>query len=341
MRILIVFPIQHKATGNRITATRFEKGLSEHGHEVSLFATPLEPADLAREVAATNPDLVLLLHAYRSGKPWMETAGASSIPHVVLLTGTDVNEGLLHPKQGPIIETVLRQATAVLTQNRLAAEALHRDRPDLTKRLHYLPPGIELGCTPYPLKKKHHLPKDKLLFFCPASLRPVKGVLELLELLDPLARDFSTFHIAFCGPSLDRQYSNSFFAALGKRPWASYLGVIPPGAMAAAMREADVVLNNSLSEGLPNALVEATVLGRPILARDIPGNAAIVEEAVNGLLYSDGTDFIRAAARLLSDPALRTQLSRPRPGRYDRTQEAERLDSICLQVLAPGEGQSR
>ena len=71
------------------------------------------------------------------------------------------------------------------------------------------------------------------------------------------------------------------------RRWASYLGVIPPEAMAAAMGGADVIINNSLSEGLANSLLEAATLGIPILARNNPGNAALVRHGINGLLFDD------------------------------------------------------
>ena len=78
----------------------------------------------------------------------------------------------------------------------------------------------------------------------------------------------------------------------------------------------DVILNNSVSEGLPNALLEATALGLPILARNIPGNAAVVESGGNGLLYDDAAGFLESAVRLLNDPDLRRSLSHPQPERY-------------------------
>ena len=331
MRILILSPRQDRATGNYVTARRFQRGLEGFGDSVRHAEVAPEPAAVAEEVAAFAPDLAILLHAYRTGRPWLEAG--PKIPFLVLLTGTDVHQGLDDPEQRPWILRIFREAAVVTIQNPLTCAALRRDYPELGSRLHYLPPGIELGGAPYALRTLHGIPTETFLFFCPASLRPVKGVLELLELFDPLARARRDFIVAFCGPELDADYARRFHAALNARPWARYLGIIPAEAMPAAMAEADVILNNSVAEGLPNALLEATVVGRPILARDIPGNAAVVRPGISGLLYGEGREFPACASRLLDDGALRTALSRPDPEGYRPEREAAELRRLCERML--------
>ena len=331
MRILILSPRQDRATGNYVTARRFQRGLEAFGAVVRLAEVPPDHATVAAEVAAFVPDLAILLHAYRTGRPWLE-AGAT-LPFLVLLTGTDVHQGLDDPEQRPWILRAFREASVVASQNPLTCAALRRDYPQLGSRLHYLPPGIELGTAPYALRKIHGIPPETFLFFCPASLRPVKGVLELIELFDPLARMRQDFIVAFCGPELDTDYARRFHAALSERPWARYFGIIPAESMPAAMMEADVILNNSVAEGLPNALLEATVVGRPILARDIPGNAAVVRPGENGLLYGDGSEFLACASRLLDDGALRELLSLPDLEGYRPEREAAELRRLCEGML--------
>jgi len=333
MRILIAIPSQDRATGNWVTGRRFQHGLESHGHTLALCDTPLDPAVLEQAVAAFAPDLVVLLHAWRTGRPWLEVAKRHPLPFLVVLTGTDVHHGMADPEQGLLIDEVLRRASAVVTQNRLTAEALRRDRPDLAARLHYLPPGIELGESPYALRQRHAIPGDRFLFLCPASIRPVKGMFELLFLFDSLAHRRDDFHLACCGPVLDADYGRQFMTAVAERPWASYLGIIPAAAMPAAMCQAEVILNNSVSEGLPNTLLEAVVLGRAVLARDIPGNAAVIEPGVNGLLYSDTAGFLRAAERLIDEPAFLASISRPAPDRYHPRQESAELNRLCRQLL--------
>ena len=336
MRILIVLPRQERATGNEVTAARHHAGLVALGHQVELARVSLDDAASLRiAIDAFAPDVVHLLHAYRSGRPWLET-NLSAIPYVVTLTGTDINGGIDSPTEGPIIRSVLAAAGRIITQNRLTAIQLRLEFSALADKVAYLPPGIVLGTAPSPWRRAELAPPDATLFLHPAGLRPVKGNLELLALCDPLAATALPFSLAFCGPILDSAYSAEFCAAIARRPWARYLGVIPPEAMPATLRQVDVVLNNSQSEGLPNALLEADALGVPMLVRDIPGNAAVVEDGVNGLLYNDAASFVRQAGVLITDPALRCRLARPDPERYAPANETQALVVLYEEVVSAG-----
>ncbi|XP_060238285.1 glycosyltransferase 1 domain-containing protein 1 isoform X5 [Meriones unguiculatus] len=53
---------------------------------------------------------------------------------------------------------------------------------------------------------------------------------------------------------------------------------------------------------------EAMDLEVPVLARNIPGNSAVVEHGVTGLLFSNPQEFIQLAKRLVSDPTLEKEI---------------------------------
>ncbi len=333
MRTLIVIPRQDRISGNWVTAHRFQNGLEKYGHQVALHDAKLQTDGVFRQqLLDFAPDVTILLHAYRSGKPWLAGAKDLNIPCVVLLTGTDINHGLDDPEQIEIIHTIMHQAAFVLLQNPLIIAELKTVHPALTTNLRELTPGIVLGTAAYDLRSIHSLKKAQTLFLCPAGLRPVKGALELLEMFDQVAMESSTFQLAFCGPILDEDYAKRVLDAIEQRPWSSYLGAISPGAMANAMRGADVILNNSQTEGLANALLEAATIGLPILARKIPGNAAVVRHESNGLLYSNRTEFTRYALQLLKRER-RQQLSCPDPDRYNPDQETAELIAILQKTI--------
>jgi len=148
MRILIIVPSQDRISGNWVTALRFQDGLGKLGHQVALHDTQLHAdSTLKQRLINFAPDVTLLLHAYRSGKPWLEIASGLNIPYVVLLTGTDVNHGLDDPEQGKIIRSVLHQAACVLLQNPLIAGELETTHPELAINLRTLTPGITLAWT--------------------------------------------------------------------------------------------------------------------------------------------------------------------------------------------------
>jgi len=335
MRLLIVTPLQHRATGNQVTALRYRGEMEARGHEVRLVMTDEQsPVLLQRALDEFRPDLVHLLHAYRSGRPWLECSTSSSVPVAVTLTGTDVHSGISSGAQGPVIHQVLDRSDAVITQNRVTFAELKKSTDAWVKRLHYLPPGIVLGNTPYPLRQMHGIPTGHVLFLHPAGIRQVKGNVEMLQFFEPAAAQRCGFTVAFCGPILEEDYGRQFLAELDSRPWARYLGTIPPTGMAAALREADVVLNNSSCEGLSNALAETSVLGRPLLVRKNPGNADVVEEGINGLLFEGAADFTDRALALIDRPELRQRLSRPSPERFEPADEGRALEDIYRQVLS-------
>ncbi len=82
MRVLIVVPDQDRVSGNWITARRFQNGLEKQNHQVALHGTQLRAGKTFRqELFDFAPDVTMLLHAYRSGRPvaWKRnpTAGLS------------------------------------------------------------------------------------------------------------------------------------------------------------------------------------------------------------------------------------------------------------------------
>jgi len=332
MRILIVIPEQDRPSGNWVTARRFQQGLEKLGHRVMLIETSMHgKGSFDQEVIEFAPEVALLLHAYRSGKPWLESILMQKVPMVVMLTGTDVNHGLDDPKQSGIIQAVVSQAIFVILHNPIIAKGLVKKWPGIAECIRIISPGVALGQKPCDLRSILGISQALPLFLMPAGLRPVKGVIGLLQIFDRLEGKPTAFHLAICGPVLDEDYGRRCLAEVAMRRWASYLGVIPPEAMAAAMSGADVIINNSMSEGLANSLLEAASLGIPILARNNPGNAALVRHEVNGLLFDDDQECLRHAARLL-DQESRRLLSRP-DSSYRGDLEAKELEAILLKSV--------
>ena len=65
-------------------------------------------------------------------------------------------------------------------------------------------------------------------------------------------------------------------------------------------------------------MLEALTCGRAVLASDIPGNRALIEDGVTGLLF-DSPERLRAnTERLVHDPALRARVGRAGRARVER-----------------------
>ena len=329
MRLMIVLPGQHEATGNYVTAKRLQSGLKAVGMAVELFAISPENVDTyTTTIDDFRPDRLLLLHAWRTGRFWLENSIKKSCPTTVLLTGTDINQDIKNPIKGSVITEVLNNAAAIVSQNQQTIDSLRKQNHKWLDRLHYIPPGIVLGNAPYPLRQLHNIPDQVNLFLHPASIRPVKANLELLELCDTLAKRNRDFTLAFCGPALDPDYFRTFITAISQRSWSHYLGVIPPDAMPSAMAEADLVLNHSISEGMSNALIEALTVGRPVLARNIPANSDLQAFSDNIMLYDSDNEFSDLAQSILSSPPFEQSLPDNNTNQFSATDEVERFATL-------------
>ncbi len=79
----------------------------------------------------------------------------------------------------------------------------------------------------------------------------------------------------------------------------------------AVMKAADVLVLNSSYEGMSHLLIEALMLGTPVIATNVGGNPEVITHEQDGLLISpqDPHALANALARLLNEKDLRTQLS--------------------------------
>lgn len=107
--------------------------------------------------------------------------------------------------------------------------------------------------------------------------------------------------------------------------------------IAMLIAEADFVVQSSLREGLSNVILEAMVVGRPVVASAVGGTAELVEPMVTGLLFPSDDDAALAAAmqQLALEPELRRRL-----GAAGRARALERF-TIAAMVQATQESYRR
>src|SRR5699024_7807799 len=72
--------------------------------------------------------------------------------------------------------------------------------------------------------------------------------------------------------------------------------------------QADAVLNTSLSEGQPAAILEAMSYGLPVLVSDVQGNNGMVEHGRTGYLYNGKNEFLEYAEQLMNNKEVRQRI---------------------------------
>jgi glycosyltransferase involved in cell wall biosynthesis len=312
--------------GNAVTVERIARGLRARGAELETWdLSAMALSSIERRAAEYRPSLIHAFHAYRAGRPGLALARRIGCPLVVTLTGTDVNSDLFEAARSAALHEVLEGAAAVTVFHESMAAVAARTVPGLADRIVIVPQSTDFpdsGSEPAPPARR---PGSVVLF--PAGIRPVKRPRFPLVPLDTLVGHYPGFELRYVGPILDADEGSHLFRALEKRPWARYLGEVPHAAMPALLRDADVVLNCSLSEGgMANSVLEALACGRAVLASDIEGNRSLIEDGVTGFLFAGPADFAGKLARLLDDPGLRESLGtagRARAARFGQEEEIE------------------
>jgi glycosyltransferase involved in cell wall biosynthesis len=297
--------------GNAITVERIAGGLRAAGAEVGVWDLSTESrAEIEAGVDRFGPTLVHAFNAYRAGPLALRLARRREVPLVVTLTGTDANHDLLDAENAPVVRRVLEGAAAVVVFHPSIAARIAAVLPDLRQRLITIAQAARLADEEsFDLSAQWPLPPGGVLFGLPAGIRPVKDPRRPIAPLQRLIARHPEVRLLYVGPVIHREEGEALHRALATRPWARHLGVVPHPQMASLLRQLDVVLNCSISEGgMANSVLEAMALGRAVLASDIEGNRSLVEDGVTGLLFGDDEQFEAAAERLVVDPALRRRL---------------------------------
>lgn len=173
-----------------------------------------------------------------------------------------------------------------------------------------------------------------------AALEPRKRVIEFLDVFARVVESQPTAALAVLGEGPERDAILSRVHELGLSG-----KVALPGFRTDVERwvsRADVCVLSSEREGLPRAVVQYVLAGRPVVATALPGLEDIVKSGLSGFLVP--THFLHEMARpicaLLADPQLAASMSRQAKSldlsRWSTQHMVDRLEDIYRSVLAEG-----
>jgi glycosyltransferase involved in cell wall biosynthesis len=306
MKIAMISPYScGPMRGNITTVRRIDRELRDVGIEtIVLPIDAMSVAEMEGRIRSFAPDIIQAFHAGYCGEPACHLAGLSGIPCVITITGSDINEPQFREKAST--RRSMATADAIVCFDAFVAEQVVGFFPELTGQIVVIPQGVE----PLPVSKVKNaaIPADAVVLLLPAALRPVKNIEFPLRALVPLARENAKLLLVIAGGVIDQGYAACIRELLAGSPFSVWLGDVPFEQMGALYSRADLVLNCSHVEGMPNSLLEAMLLARPVLAADIPGNHSLVYDNETGWLYGDEADFRAQVKRLMGDAVLRTEI---------------------------------
>ncbi|XP_073413173.1 glycosyltransferase 1 domain-containing protein 1 isoform X3 [Dendrobates tinctorius] len=281
MRILFLAPLRAN-TGNSTTADRIKSHLEAAGHDCELLdaAGVQSPLDVAKLISQRMFDAGLAIHMYKAGRFLL----ANRIPFGVIFGGTDINEDVKNAEKCRVMGAVLGEARFAVAFTYKMKEAAAKHWPQAISKIRIQPQGIRTT---------------------PNVAFDFEAFLHNTEWHEREPR----VCLAIIGPMVDPLFTNEVKAKLHNIDGVHLIEEIPQADLQALIKRSFAVVNSSLSEGMSAAILEAMDLEVPVLARDIPGNAAIVRHGDTGLLFSNPKEFVKLAKRLMSEPNLKRKIT--------------------------------
>jgi len=273
---------------------------------------PFSPA-LARWLRATllrNRIALVHSHEFTMAVYGAWAARREGLPHLFTMHGSRYYAARLQRRIAMRVAAAL--SGSVVAVSRSLAQHLSRDLWLRASRIATIPNGAALTPVAHSsLRAELRLEPGDRLALAVGNLYPVKGHSHLLEAFGLLAQRFPRLHVAVAGRGDLEAPLRARAHALEVADRFHLLGLRSD--VANVLAGADLFVLPSLSEGLPLALVEAMLAGRPIVATAVGEVGTVLNgsSAHAGLLVppGDAAALATAMARVLSNPSEAQQLA--------------------------------
>jgi len=149
------------------------------------------------------------------------------------------------------------------------------------------------------------------LIVSPGRLVPWKGFDTLIRVHAEMLKERPDLKLLIIGDGPDVGSLEALTKSLGVEESVIFTGNIENAVLLRYMRAADVFALNTHYEGFSHVLLEAAVVGVPIVTTNIGGNPEFIDDGVNGYLVKpdDEKAFAKKIGALLDSPELRARVS--------------------------------
>lgn len=271
-------------------------------------------------------------------------AVAAKIPSVITMHGGRYHEAKMYRRVA--LRWAAGRSRATVAVSRATARDLAKSIFVGPGRIAVVPNGIqpprgdEAGAV---VRAELHLDPREPLLLSVGNLYPVKGHRTFAKALADLRqrRPDLRWRAAIAGRGEEGAWLSSFLAEQGLKDQVHLLGYRSdvPHLLAAA----DIFVLPSDSEGLPLALLEAMLSGKPAVATRVGGVPEALKDGETGLLVppSRPDRMSRAIERLLDQPALQMRLGAAARNEAARRFTVEAMVDAYLDLYGFGSGEER
>lgn len=204
-------------------------------------------------------------------------------PVVTTLRGTDVAKAEHSALYRLLLRVCVRVSDRVVAVSHALAASTIRLCPGSEKKVVVIPNGVE----PQLLDVRRERRGMKLRFVTICTLVRQKGVHVILDALNQMPQNVD-WEMVVVGEGPEAANLTSLAKSLNMAHRVHFLGKLKPADIPQVLREADVFVLASFSEGRPNVVLEAMACGVPVIASRLEGISEIVRHGESGLLFEPG-----------------------------------------------------
>jgi glycosyltransferase involved in cell wall biosynthesis len=252
-------------------------------------------------------------------------------PYILTTGGTDVNVDLNDTAAALLMNSVADESCGITVFSSDGREQIVQAYPNLADRIYVIAQSVFLPCQQsYYTESKQISGYPK--FLLPAGLRSIKDVFYLWDALTEMRGSWPDLRFTIVGPVLDEEVYKEVKQREKEHNWFDYVEEVPLEQMRELYKQADIVLNTSISEGQPSAIIEAMSLGKLVIARDNSGNASIVLNGETGLLFDSPQQFLEKVSELLQSEIKQAELIKNAKAYINNYHSLEKEMNLFLKV---------
>lgn len=207
-------------------------------------------------------------------------------PLVVTLRGADVETARKNKAFNMLVRFVLKNADSITSNNRYLIEQATHIQPNLKTSIIYNGVDTQLfrQRDKNKVRKKLGLPQNKKIILYVGWLIERKGVNYLIEALPSVMNRHKDCMMLILGEGNRKENLQELTKQLGLDKKVLFLGPKLQEEVAFYMSAADMLVLPSLSEGLPNVVLEAMASAVPVIATEVCGTPEVITHNKTGLL---------------------------------------------------------
>jgi glycosyltransferase involved in cell wall biosynthesis len=187
------------------------------------------------------------------------------------------------------------------------------------------------------VRERLGIPQGTKIVVSAGRLSPEKGHRFLVEAISKMGKNISDAYFIFCGDGSCMKDLENQAQHLGISGQCRFPGFRRD--LHEIFRVMDLLVVPSLTEGLPNVILEAFACKKPVIATAVGGIPEVVEHEVNGVLVPPGQPDLLAKAieKCLSSPAIARQMGKAGYHRikseFTFESQTRKLEQIYHEVL--------